>query len=48
MNPALLGSQFETLEPPEHAIQVDIAASPEEIATEIRRKLGLEAQTTPP
>lgn len=41
MNPGLLTSQFETLEPPEHAIKVEISPSPEEIATEIRRKLGL-------
>ncbi|HEY7311937.1 MAG TPA: gluconokinase [Gemmataceae bacterium] len=41
MNPNLLHSQFETLEPPEHAIEVDIAPSPEEIAVEIQRKLGL-------
>jgi gluconokinase len=40
MNPALLSSQFETLEPPEHAIEVDISKSFEEIAKEIRRKLG--------
>jgi gluconokinase len=41
MNPKLLHSQFETLEPPAHAIQVDIAPPPEEIATEIQKKLGL-------
>jgi len=41
MNPHLLHSQFETLEPPEHAIVVDIAPAPNEIAAEIRRKLGL-------
>jgi gluconokinase len=41
MNPSLLKSQFETLEPPENAIQVDIAPPPEEIAKEIRRKLHL-------
>jgi gluconokinase len=41
MDPNLLHSQFETLEPPEHAITVDIAPSPEVIAAEIRRKLGL-------
>jgi gluconokinase len=41
MNPNLLHSQFETLEPPEHAIAVDIAPPPDEIAANIRRKLGL-------
>ena len=43
MNPKLLHSQFETLEPPAHAVQVDIAPPAEEIATEIQRKLGLES-----
>jgi gluconokinase len=32
MNPGLLHSQFETLEPPEHALQIDIGPSPEVIA----------------
>jgi gluconokinase len=41
MNPNLLHSQFETLEPPENAIEVDIAPPPEEIAANIRCKLGL-------
>ena len=41
MNPQLLHSQFETLEPPEDAIQVDITPPPEAIATETRQKLGL-------
>ncbi len=41
MNPALLHSQFETLEPPEHALRVNIAPSPAEIAAEIRQKLNL-------
>jgi gluconokinase len=41
MNPALLHSQFETLEPPEGAVRVDITGTPEDIAAEIRRKLGL-------
>ncbi len=40
MNPALLPSQFEILEPPEDAIRVDVTGSPEEIAGEIRRRLG--------
>jgi gluconokinase len=41
MNPALLHSQFETLEPPENALQVDIAAPPETIVATIRSRLGL-------
>jgi gluconokinase len=41
MNPNLLLSQFETLEPPAHALCVDIAPSVEEIVNEIKRKLGL-------
>jgi gluconokinase len=40
MNPKLLHSQFETLEPPEHALQVDITPRPPEIAAEIRRRLN--------
>jgi gluconokinase len=41
MDPALLHSQFETLEPPEEALRVDIASSPEAIAAAIRLQLGL-------
>jgi gluconokinase len=41
MNPSLLHSQFETLEPPADALQVDITPPPQEIAAEIRRRLGL-------
>jgi gluconokinase len=41
MNPHLLHSQFETLEPPDDAIIVDIAPPPDEIAANIRCKLGL-------
>jgi gluconokinase len=41
MNPGLLHSQFETLEPPEHALQIDITPGPEAIAAEIRRRFGL-------
>jgi gluconokinase len=41
MNPALLHSQFETLEPPEHAVAVDVSPPPEEVAEEVRRRLGL-------
>ena len=41
MNPNLLHSQFETLEPPSDAVRVEITASPGAIAEEIRRKFGL-------
>jgi gluconokinase len=41
MDPKLLHSQFETLEPPEHALRVDITPPPAEIAAEIRRRLDL-------
>jgi len=41
MNPGLLHSQFEALEPPEHALQIDITPSPEGIAAEIRRRLAV-------
>jgi gluconokinase len=41
MNPNLLHSQFETLEAPEHAVEVDIAPPPKEIVADIRRKLGV-------
>jgi gluconokinase len=41
MNPALLHSQFETLEAPEGALEVDVSPPPSAIAAEIRRKLGL-------
>ena len=39
MNPALLGSQFATLEVPEGAMQPDISRSPDEIVAEILSKL---------
>ncbi|MGH7960110.1 MAG: gluconokinase, partial [Opitutaceae bacterium] len=41
MKPGMLQSQFETLEPPQHALTIDIAKSPAEIVSEIRRNLGL-------
>jgi gluconokinase len=41
MDPKLLHSQFEALEPPANALQVDITPPPEEIAAEIQRKLKL-------
>ena len=40
-SPALLPSQFAILEVPEDATKVDVSGTPEEIANEIRRKLGL-------
>ena len=39
MDPALLPSQLAILEPPEDAIKVDVSGTPQEIASEIRRKL---------
>jgi gluconokinase len=41
MNPGLLHSQFETLEPPDDALRVDITPAPDVIAAEIRRRLDL-------
>ncbi len=41
MDPALLHSQFETLEPPEEAVRVDIAPPPEDIAAAVRRRLEI-------
>jgi gluconokinase len=41
MNPALLHSQFEILEPPADAVRVDVAPPPDVIVAEIRRKLGV-------
>ena len=41
MNPQLLPSQFEILEPPDDAIRVDVTGSPNEIVGEIRRRLAL-------
>ena len=41
MNPALLQSQFDTLEPPAKAVRVDVTPPPEVIVTEIRRKFGI-------
>jgi gluconokinase len=41
MNPNLLHSQFEALEPPGDALQIDITPPPEEIAADIRQQLGL-------
>ena len=41
MNPALLPSQFQTLEPPADAVRVDITPGPEAVAADIRGRLGL-------
>lgn len=41
MNAALLSSQFDTLEPPDDAIRVDVNQSPEAIVAQIRRQLGM-------
>jgi gluconokinase len=41
MNPALLHSQFETLEPPVEALRVNITAAPEAMVAAIRLQLGL-------
>jgi gluconokinase len=41
MKPAMLKSQFETLEPPRDALTVDIARTPDQVVAEIRRLLRL-------
>lgn len=41
MKPAMLQSQFETLEPPVDALTVDISRTPDELVAEIRRAIGL-------
>ena len=41
MNPTLLGSQFDTLEEPTAAVEVEVSSSPEVIVKEIRGRLGL-------
>ena len=41
MNPALVRSQFETLEEPQAALQIDAGLSPEEIVRLIRVRLSL-------
>lgn len=41
MNPALLHSQFETLEPPDDALKVDVTPPPGEVAAAVRAGLGL-------
>ncbi|QJX00327.1 gluconokinase [Frigoriglobus tundricola] len=39
MNPGLLHSQFETLEPPDHAIRVEVGGTPEAVTNQILQKL---------
>jgi len=39
MDPALIHSQFEALEPPADAVRVDVAPAPNEVAADIRRRL---------
>jgi gluconate kinase len=41
MNPNLLRSQFETLEEPMDALQIDASLSPEEIARQIRKQFSI-------
>jgi gluconokinase len=41
MNPALLDSQLETLEPPVDALKMDVADPPEQVAERIRKSLAL-------
>ncbi|HKB03934.1 MAG TPA: gluconokinase [Gemmataceae bacterium] len=41
MDPALLPSQFQTLEQPADAVRVDITPGPEAIAADVRKRLGL-------
>ena len=41
MNPALLGSQLDALEPPADAARVEIDAPPAAVAAEVRRRLGV-------
>jgi gluconokinase len=41
MDPSLLSSQLEILEPPADAIRVDVGGTPDAIAREVRARLGL-------
>ena len=41
MNPALLHSQFQTLEPPADAVRVEVSDPPEAIVAQVRRALGV-------
>lgn len=42
IDPALLHSQFEALEPPADAVELDVAPPPAEIAVTIRSRLGID------
>ena len=41
MKPEMLRLQLATLEPPQNAVAIDVAATPDEIVAEIRRALSL-------
>ncbi len=41
MNPSLLHSQFEILEPPDNSVIVQVTATPKEIVSQIRLRLSL-------
>ena len=41
MKPGMLDSQFDTLEEPRHALQVEVAAPPDEIVETIKGRLNL-------
>jgi hypothetical protein len=41
MDPGLLPSQYAIFEPPADAIRVEVRGTPQEIASEIRRRLGV-------
>jgi gluconokinase len=41
MNPVLLHSQFETLEPPENSLRVEVNDTPEAIVGKIRKACGV-------
>lgn len=41
MKAKMLDGQLAALEPPSHAVEVDVAGSPEEIVAEVRERLGV-------
>jgi gluconokinase len=41
MDPALIHSQFEALEPPADAVRVDVSPAPKTVAADIRQRLGV-------
>jgi gluconokinase len=41
MSPSMLDSQLAALEPPEHALKVDVAQTPEEIVARIRKSFRI-------